>query len=289
MEVISKTFDKIKVESNILYIIATPIGNLGDISIRAIKILSSLDILYCEDTRITRKLLQNYDIKSPKLLVYNDHSNETNRQSIIQKIKNSKKKIGLVSDAGTPLISDPGYKLVQECLKNSIKITHLPGASSLTSSLVLSGLPSHNFFFGGFLEKRKIKRKKQLQEFMNLKFTSIWYETANRIDETLKLIIELNKDASISVLRELTKLNEEIITGPPSYVYDQIIKKTRLKGEIVLVISNIKKIDYTKEMILDMIQQDYFRLTTKELALQISNKTGLPKKTIYNRIIKYKS
>ena len=150
MKQISKTFNKIRVESNILYIIATPIGNLGDISIRALKILSSLDIIFCEDTRVTGKLLKNYGIKPAKLEVYNDHSNQKHRESIICKVKNSNIKFGLVSDAGTPLISDPGYKLVKECIKNSIKITHLPGASSLTTSLVLSGLPSHNFFLEDF-------------------------------------------------------------------------------------------------------------------------------------------
>ena len=289
MEQISKTFNSIKVESNILYIIATPIGNLGDISIRALKILSSLDIICCEDTRITRKLLNYYDIKPKKLLVYNDQSNTKHRQLLIDKIKHTKNKIGLVSDAGTPLISDPGYKLVKECIKNMIQITHIPGASSLTSSLVLSGLPSHNFFFGGFLEKSRIKKKKQLENVLNLRFTSLWFESPNRLAETLRLIIELNNDAVISVLRELTKLNEEIIIGPPSYVYDEIIKKTKLKGEIVLVISNINQSHYTKEMILDLIQENYNKLPTKELALQISNKTGLPKKIIYNAIIEYKS
>ena len=289
MEQISKTFNKIEVESNILYIIATPIGNLGDISIRALKVLSSLDIIFCEDKRITRKLLNNYDIKPSKLEVYNDQSNQKHRQLIINKIKHSKMKFGLVSDAGTPLISDPGYKLVKECMKNMIKITHIPGASSLTSSLVLSGLPSHNFFFGGFLEKSIIKRKKQLQNALNLRFSSLWYESPNRLTETLKFIIEINNDTLISVLRELTKLNEEVISGSPSYVYDQICKKTKLRGEIVLFISNIHQINYTDEMILDLIKQNYSKLSTKELALYISNKTGLPKKSIYNRIIEFKS
>ena len=289
MKQISKTFNKIKVESNILYIIATPIGNLGDISIRALKILSSLDVLLCEDTRITKKLLKNYEIKPPKLVVYNDQSNEKQRQFIINKIKNSKIKFGLVSDAGTPLISDPGYKLVKECLRSMIKITHVPGASSLTSSLVLSGLPTHKFFFGGFLDKGKIKKKKQLENALNLDLTSLWYESPNRLTETLKLIIEINNDALISVLRELTKLNEEVINGSPSSVYDQIIKKTKLKGEIVLAISNKNKVNYTKEMILDLIKQNHSKLSTKELALHISNKTGLPKKIIYNSIIEYKS
>ena len=289
MEQITKIFNKIKVESNILYIISTPIGNLGDISIRALKILSTLDIIFCEDKRITGKLLKNYNIKPNKLIVYNDQSDQKHRQLIIDKIKHSKNKFGLVSDAGTPLISDPGYKLVKECIKNTIKITHVPGASSLTSSLVLSGLPSHNFFFGGFLEKGIIRRKKQLENALNLKFTSIWYESPNRLTETLKLIIELNNEASISVLRELTKLNEEIIIGKPSYIFDQIRKKTKLKGEIVLVLSNNHQINYTKDMILDFIKQDFSKLSTKELALHISNKTGLPKKIIYNRILEYKS
>ena len=289
MEQISKKFNEIKVETNILYIISTPIGNLGDISIRALKVLSSLDIIFCEDTRITRKLLKNYEIKPKKLTVYNEQSNQKHRQSIINKIKNTKYKFGLVSDAGTPLISDPGYKLVKECIKNMIKITHVPGASSLTSSLVLSGLPSHNFFFGGFLEKSEIKRKKQLENALNFKFTSLWYESPNRLAQTLKLLIELENSALISVLRELTKLNEEVLIGSPSHVFDQISKKSKLKGEIVLVISNNNQMTYTKQMILNLIKENFSKLSTKELALDISNKTGLPKKIIYNSIIEYKS
>ncbi len=286
---ISKTFDKIKVESNILYIIATPIGNLGDISIRALKILSSLDIIFCEDTRVTKKLLKHFEIKPKQLIVYNDHSNQKHRNLIIDKIKFSKKKFGLVSDAGTPLISDPGYKLVKECIKNMIQITHVPGASSLTSSLVLSGLPTHNFFFGGFIERSQIRKKKQLENALILNVTSLWFESPNRLPETLKLIIKINNDSLISVLRELTKLNEEVISGSPSYVYDQISKKTKLKGEIVLVISKKNDTYHTSQMILDLIKKNYSKFSTKELALYISNKTGLPKKNIYNRIVKYKS
>ena len=289
MKQISKKFNEIKVESNILYIIATPIGNLGDISLRALKILSTLDVIFCEDTRMTRKLLKNYDIKPCKLLVYNDHSNQKQRQLILEQIKNSNYKFGLVSDAGTPLVSDPGFKLVKECIKNMIKVTHIPGASSLTSSLVLSGLPTHNFFFGGFLEKSKIKKKKQLEDAVEYKFTSLWFESPNRLAETLQLIININNDVLVSVLRELTKLNEEVISGSPSHVYSQIERKTKIKGEIVIVISNRNKIHYTKGMILDLIEQNRFKLSTRELALLISNKTGLPRKTIYNKIIKYKS
>ncbi len=288
MKEISKTFDNINVESNILYVISTPIGNLGDISIRALKILSCLDVLFCEDTRITGKLLKHYDIRPNKLVIYNDQSNQKHRKSIIDKIKRSKNKFGLVSDAGTPLISDPGYKLIKECMKNMIKITHIPGASSLTSSLVLSGIPCNKFLFGGFLEKSKVKKKRQIENALNLTFTSLWYESPKRLPETLELIIEHNNNCKISVLRELTKLNEEIIFGSPSYVFEKISQKTIFKGEIALVISNDNQIHYTKEMILDLIQQNYDNLSTKELAIHISNKTGLPKKIIYNNIIEYK-
>ncbi len=289
MKQIQKIFDKIEVENNILYILATPIGNLSDISIRALKILSSLDIIFCEDTRITKKLLKNYDIKPKKLITYNDQSNQKQRQFIIDTIKHSKNTFGLVSDAGTPLISDPGFKLVKECIKNMIRITHIPGASSLTTSLVLSGLPSHNFFFGGFLDKSINKRKKQIENALSLKISSYWYESPNRLSQTLKLINELDPHAVISVLRELTKLNEEIITGSTEYVYARIDKKIKLKGEIVLVISSNSQTHYSKEIILEMIKNNYGKFSTKELASHISNKTGLPKKIIYNNIIKFKS
>ena len=166
-----------------------------------------------------------------------------------------------------------------------IKITHIPGASSLISSLVLSGLPSHNFYFGVFLEKSKIKRKKQLENALSFKFTSIWFESPNRLAETLKLIINLNNDTSISVLRELTKLNEEIIIGSPSEVYEKISQKTKLKGEIVLVLSSNIQIHYSKEMILNLISQNISKFPTKELALLISNKTGLPKKVFTIRLL----
>ena len=289
MEQITKIFNKIEIQSNILYIISTPIGNLGDISIRALKVLSLLDIILCEDTRVTKKLLNSFNIKSKKLIVYNDQSTEKQRKLIIDKIKYSNLKCGLVSDAGTPLISDPGYKLVQACMKEMIDITHIPGASSLITSLILSGLPSHNFLFGGFLEKSIMKRKKQLENILNLNFTSVWFESSKRLSETLKLILDFKVNAEISVLRELTKLNEEIIRGTASFVYNQINQKLRIRGEVVIIISTRKKIPYSSELIKSLIKENIDKYSTKELSLFISNKTGLPKKFIYNKIIEYKS
>ena len=289
MEQITKIFNKIEIQSNILYIISTPIGNLGDISIRALKVLSLLDIILCEDTRVTKKLLNSFNIKSKKLIVYNDQSTEKQRKLIIDKIKYSNLKCGLVSDAGTPLISDPGYKLVQACMREMIDITHIPGASSLITSVVLSGLPSHNFLFGGFLEKSIMKRKKQLENILNLNFTSVWFESSKRLSETLKLILDFKVNAEISVLRELTKLNEEIIRGTASFVYDQINQKLRIRGEVVIIISTHKEIPYSSELMKSLIKEHINKYSTKELSLFISNTTGLPKKFIYNKIIEYKS
>ena len=140
-----------------------------------------------------------------------------------------------------------------------------------------------------FSEISYLNRKKQLENALNLKSTSLWFESPNRLIETLKLMIELNNESLISVLRELTKLNEEVISGSPSFVHDEINKKVKLKGEIVLVISNNNRSHYSNEMISDLIKKHYSKFSTKELALYISNKTGLPKKSIYNRIIELKS
>ena len=136
-----------------LYIIATPIGNFDDVSLRAIKLLTSVEILLCEDTRKTKKLLSYLNIKRKKLISYNDNNASNKREQIIKKLL-SKKSIGIVSDAGTPLISDPGYKLVKECQLNNIRVTHAPGPSSVINALILSGLPTNQFYFGGFVSPK---------------------------------------------------------------------------------------------------------------------------------------
>ena len=153
-----------KQKNGCLYIIATPIGNFDDISLRAIKLLKSVEILLCEDTRKTKKLLSHLNINRKNLISYNDNNAENKRPQIISKLL-SKTSIGIVSDAGTPLISDPGYKLVKECYINNIRVTHAPGPSSVINGLILSGLPTNQFYFGGFISSKKTLKKKTIYCF----------------------------------------------------------------------------------------------------------------------------
>ena len=289
MDQISKLFDDVKVETNVFYIISTPIGNLADISLRTIKILSHLDVIFCEDTRVTKKLLSHLDIRKKKLIVYNDHSDSKKRMEIIKILLSSKnKKYGLVCDAGTPLISDPGFKLIKECLVNKIKITHIPGPSSVINSIVLSGIPPNNFYFAGYVEKNKIKKKRRFKDILSLEVTSIWFETSPRILGTLEFLYNYYNDRKISVLRELTKMHEEILTGLPNQVYKLISQKNIIKGEIVIVISGLPKKSVLNKNIDNLIKDNLKKFSTKDLTTFISNKTGLPKKNIYNKIIKFK-
>ena len=222
-----------------LYLIATPIGNFDDISLRAIKLLESVEILLCEDTRKTKKLLLHLNIKRKKLISYNDNNASNKRPYIINKLL-SKTSVGIVSDAGTPLISDPGYKLVKECHLNNIKVTHAPGPSSVINGLLLSGLPTNQFYFGGFVSSKENVKKKQFQATMTYMMTGIWFDTCLRINNTLTVMKEVFGNRKVSIARELTKTYEEIITDD----LDDIIKilnkrqlnNNTLKGEIVLIV-----------------------------------------------------
>src|SRR3989338_7928240 len=196
----------------ILYVISTPIGNLGDITKRAVDTLKNLDILLVEDTRVSGKLLKNFDIEA-KMVSFNEHSEKTKTASIISLLKEGKT-VGIISDAGTPLISDPGFLLVREAVKNGIKVTAIPGPTALIYALSISGLPADKFIFLGYLPKKEGKKTKILK---NLKKTSqyitatvIFYESPYRLLSTLKSINEVFGDIDIVICRELTKLHEEI-------------------------------------------------------------------------------
>ncbi len=285
MEQISKISKKFFVEKSYLFIISSPIGNLGDMSLRGIKTLEEVDYILCEDTRVTKKLLFKFGIKNKSLISYNDFNSKNKIPIIINNLLDKKVNYALVSDAGTPLISDPGYKLVNQCLKNNINVTHIPGPTSLISGLILSGLPTNEFFFGGFIEKSSGKRKKQLQKYKSLEVTSIWFESSKRIVSTLDIILEIYGDRNISILRELTKLNEEIIFGSISDVTNNLKKRKNLLGEIVLVISEYKKKKINDKELNKLINDNKNKKTTKDLSNYLSDKTGLPKKFIYNKIL----
>lgn len=216
-----------------LYLVATPIGNLADISYRAIEILQTVDLIACEDTRRTRKLLNHYDI-SKKLVSYYEH-NEWERAEELSALLAEGKNIAVVSDAGTPGISDPGFRIVQKAFEIGAKTTPIPGAAAFVNAAIVSGLPLDSIFYGGFLPSRKSERQKRLQELKNIPATLVFYEAPHRLEKSLADCAEILGDRKAAVARELTKLHEEIIRGSLSKLTENFSNKT-IKGEIVLVI-----------------------------------------------------
>jgi 16S rRNA (cytidine1402-2'-O)-methyltransferase len=219
-----------------LYIVPTPIGNLQDITLRSLNVLRSVDYIACEDTRSTDKLLKFYNIPVPKLFSYHNFNETEKSQYIIELIKEGKK-VALVSDAGTPLISDPGYKIVQLMIENNLYFEVLPGANAVLPALIFSGFPVHSFTFLGFPPQKK-NRKKFLENLKNLDSTIILYESPFRIK---KLVLELKEifteNQKISISREISKKFEETIRGTIKEVNDLVNKKENLKGEFVVLIS----------------------------------------------------
>jgi len=217
-----------------LILIATPIGNLGDLSPRAEEALRGADIIAAEDTRVTGGLLHKFGIKT-RMISYHEHNAEKARPLLLEALSQGKK-VALVSDAGTPLISDPGYKLAREAIDRGYKVTGVPGPSAPLLALILSGLPTERFFFGGFLPPKRGERKRYLSELKEVPSTLLFFETAPRLFSSLEDCAEILGNRECAIARELTKLYEEIIRGTLKPLADQFSTAKELKGEIVLVI-----------------------------------------------------
>lgn len=213
-----------------LYVISTPIGNIEDISLRALKTLKETELILAEDTRRTGILLNHYEIKN-KMLSFNEHNQERRTKEVLELIK--EKNVALVSDSGTPGISDPGFYLIRECVRQGIKVSAIPGANAAITALVCSALPTNKFCFLGFLSKKE-KKKKEL--FENITMTTIAYESPHRIQKTLQQMKETIPNHQIAVCREMTKKFEEFVRGTTTEVYEKL-KNKNIKGEIVLVIT----------------------------------------------------
>ena len=215
-----------------LFVVGTPIGNLEDITLRAISTLQDVDFILAEDTRNSKKLLTAHNINT-KMISYHEHSNEKEIKRIIDILLGGKN-LALISDAGTPTISDPGYGLIRDCIRQEIKIIPIPGASAITTAMSVSGLPSDSFTFYGFLPQKK-GRVKKIKELLSIDNTIILFESPFRLEKTLNQLKEYLGNRSVVVGRELTKLYEEIIRGN----LDDVIKyfsKSKVKGEIVIMI-----------------------------------------------------
>ncbi|MCK4330825.1 16S rRNA (cytidine(1402)-2'-O)-methyltransferase [candidate division WOR-3 bacterium] len=216
-----------------LYLVSTPIGNLKDITFRAIEVLKNVDIIASEDTRRTKILLSAYNIKKP-LISYYDHNKENRTPEIISRIK-SGETIALVTDSGTPGIQDPGFYLVREAISNGIDVTAVPGPSAFVNGLIISGIPTDRFSFEGFLSRRRGRRKKKLKEIANYKGTLIFYESPHRLLPFLEDIMEVLGNRKIAIIREMTKKYEEVKRGT---VEDMIeyFSDNLPRGEIVIIL-----------------------------------------------------
>jgi 16S rRNA (cytidine1402-2'-O)-methyltransferase len=261
-----------------LYIVATPIGNLEDITLRALKVLSEVDIIACEDTRHTRKLLSHYEISKP-LVSYYEHNERERAAELVARLE-SGSSVALVSDAGMPLISDPGYHLVREAIEHQIPIVPIPGASALVTALAASGLDTNEFLFAGFLPSRKSARRARLSDLAASRCTLVFYETPHRIAEALRDALEVLGDRPAALARELTKIHEEIVRGRLSDIIARVSGREP-KGEYVLMIGPSGAEDSAA------VKQDRDpSRTIKEEIDELMNYAGMDKKTALKRIAK---
>lgn len=270
-----------------LYIVATPIGNLDDITYRAIKVLKDVDIIAAEDTRHTLKLLNHLGISKP-LISYYKETEKIKSKAIINKIKEGKN-IAVVSDAGTPGISDPGEEVIKEAIKEGISIVPIPGACAAINSLICSGLDTKQFLFIGFLSAKKKEKRDKLNELKNNTNTLIFYEAPHKIEDTLKCMLEILGDRKISIGREMTKMHEEFIRGRIS----EILENLENRGEMVIVVEGAEKSeeDLEKENRNDMSLEEHYDfylkqgLDKKEIIKKVAKDRGIPKNDVYQKFI----
>ena len=272
--------------SGTLYLVATPIGNLEDITLRALRVLKEVDIIVAEDTRNTLKLLNHFEISKP-LISYHRHSTSEKEENIIEKLK-SGKNIALVSDAGTPVISDPGEELVKIAIGENIKITPIPGACAAINALIISGIDAKEFSFIGFLPLNKKTRMEKINEIKNSLYTIILYEAPHKLISTLNDLKEVLSERKIAVIRELTKIHEEFIYG----TVDEILRRIENpRGEYVIVIEakkeKIEESDFLNNLSIENHYKYYEKtgMNKKEIIKQIAKDRKLNKNDVYMKFI----
>lgn len=266
-----------------LYICATPIGNLGDITLRTLETLKSVDVIAAEDTRHTLKLLNHFEIKKP-LISYYEHNKMYKGAKIIEMLK-SGKNVALVSDAGTPVISDPGEMLVKECIENNIEIESLPGACAAVTAITLCGLDSKRFIFHGFLPHKKQEKLKELEKVADFTYTLIFYEAPHKLKDTLNCMLEALGDRDIAVLRELTKKYEQVLRLKVSEAINYFNENEPV-GEFVIAVSGAEEKEEEKFTHLSVKEHvDMYiekGMDKKEAIKQCALDRNVPKRDIYN-------
>lgn len=267
-----------------LYLVATPIGNLGDITLRALQILAGVDVIACEDTRITRRLTERYDI-SAQLKQYHEHNAEAARPKILEALA-AGGSVALVSDAGTPLISDPGYKLVREVCAAGHAVYALPGPSSVLAALSVAALPTDRFFFEGFLPTKSAARRSRLTELARIDATLVMFESGNRVQDTLADLAEIMGTREAAICRELTKLHEEISRAK----LDELAREAdrlETRGEFVLVIAPpAADADVlTADALDDLLREQLATHSVKDAVAHAVALSGRPRREVYARAL----
>ena len=267
-----------------LYLVATPIGNLGDITVRALEVLAAVDLIACEDTRVTRKLLDRYGIATP-LTSYHEHNAAQARPKLLARLADGAA-IALVSDAGTPLVSDPGYKLVREARAAGANVTALPGASAVLAALTVSGLPTDRFLFEGFLPAKEAARRARIAELERIPATLVLFETGARIAASLADLAAGLGPREAALCRELTKFYEEIRRGDLATLAHQAADTPEPRGELVIVVAPPDRQDDVSAADLDaLLRQALDRLSVKDAVAEIAAVSGAPRREVYRRAI----
>jgi 16S rRNA (cytidine1402-2'-O)-methyltransferase len=267
----------------VLAIVATPIGNLEDLTLRAARTLREADIIACEDTRQTRKLLAHYGISKP-LVSYHEHNERQRSGELLDELAKGRT-IALVSDAGTPLIADPGYRLVAQARERGFQVTPIPGPSALIAALSASGLPTDAFLFHGFLPAKTIARRTLLEQLKSLPATLVFYETPHRILDALEDIAAILDSRTVALGREITKTFEEFLTGPAAELREKLAARPSIKGEFVVMIAKgeAREQETTSlaEAVAELIGQGVPRM---EALKQVARRRGLSKREVYKSL-----
>lgn len=276
------------VEKGTLYVCATPIGNLGDITLRVLEVLRGVDVIAAEDTRHSRKLLEHFEITTP-LTSYHQHNEKGKSKELVRRLQ-AGEAIALISDAGMPGISDPGYEVIRVCLEEKVPIDVLPGPNAGITALVLSGLPSEHFLFHGFLPSTQNARKRELKRYAQLPFTQIFYEAPHRLVDTLANMLEVCGDREAAVVRELTKIHQTVHRGPLTKLLAEF-QATPPRGEICLLLAPFKEEplvggpeDWKRE-VEEGIKQG---LQPKEVMKYVAQKYGVSKRDVYQSTLERK-
>lgn len=262
-----------------LYVVATPIGNLADITLRALSVLARADLIACEDTRHTKKLVSHFGIRTP-LTAYHEHNAERVRPKLLARIAEGAV-IALVSDAGTPLISDPGHKLVREALEKGCPVSSLPGPSAALAALTSAGLATDTFHFEGFLPAKQAARRKRLETMSTIAATLVIYEAPNRLLAAIEDMAEILGDREGVVAKELTKLHERVVRARLSELGSHFSDPTMLKGEFVLVVAPPSPQEISDDEIRDRVRQIIDTMSARDAVRQITRELGVARNRVY--------